>query len=78
MKVRQKGKMDRTKKPMEPLDLGKEELTLGIEEIDVEEDKSITQLPPYICRGNIQPRFLKTIFVEVHGLHTVATGKSTF
>jgi len=44
----QKGKMDRSKKMTEPLDLDEEQLHGGIREIDTEEADPITHPPPYI------------------------------
>ena len=41
--VRQKGWMDRRKQPMEPLDLDKDEMTMGVEDINAEEVVPITQ-----------------------------------
>jgi len=40
--------MDKSKKLMKPLELDKEELCRGIEDIDVEEAKPKTRFPPYI------------------------------
>jgi len=40
--------MDRTKKPIECLDLDEEDTIMGIEEIDADEAVSINRLPPYI------------------------------
>jgi len=42
------GKMDKSKQPMEPLDLDEEELRGGIEILDSEEVEPITRFPKYI------------------------------
>ena len=48
IEVRQKGRMDKTKKLMDPQDLDEEELNMGVECIDAEEEVLITWLPPYV------------------------------
>lgn len=45
--IRQKGRTNNNKKTMEPLDVDEEELTMGVEDIDVEESMTITQLSAY-------------------------------
>lgn len=40
--------MDTTQQPIEPLDLDEKELHEGIEEMDAQEDETMTKIPKYI------------------------------
>jgi len=64
---------------MEPLDLEKEELTMGIEDIYVEEDELITRLLPYIPPSKYIAKVPKDLDLEKFMVSkTVVARKSTF